>query len=567
MSGDTVKATKYIAYLRKSTDDKEKQTLSLESQAEVVRRLKEKYGITIVETIEEKQSAKLPGRHGFNRMIQMIQKGSADGIVTWQISRLSRNMVDAGQIMHLLDTRLLKTVITDQTTYSKESMELFMFGLQSLTAKLENDKTAYNVTIGMETCARKGIYPSNPPLGYLADKYGIRGARKREIDPVRFPLVQRMWQMMLEGTHTPSQILAKATNEWGLRTKNGKNLSHSMIYHMFNNPFYYGEFEWPKNSGKWYKGTHQPMVTKEQFDRVQQLLGKTGRSRPIKHYFAYGGCILHCSECNCAITGYHKTKTQKNGNTHNYTYYACTKRKGIPCSQVPVTESSLESDIEKVLSQIQIPETIHGILMNWVKEENRRQFEHIYQQNDANKQAYEVILKRIAVLIDMRMSEIISEAQFLEKKIEAEKERERIFELIKNTDEHVTNWIDTANKMFTFAELAVKRFKEGNEEVKRGILNSLGWNLSIKDKKLDISKEKWIEPVKKIAKVLQQELPRLEPFLALQNKEKIENLLRTPMMCTLLDDVRTSFVNELAGKWFIVVEQWKREINVLQIAA
>ncbi len=526
-----IKATKFIAYLRKSTDDKEKQMLSLESQEEVIKNLKEKHGVTIVETIQEKQSAKTPGRVGFNKMMDMIAKGKADGIITWQISRLSRNMKDSGEMMYLTDKGLLKTVITEQATYSKDSMEQFMFGLQSLTAKLENDRTAYNVKVGMTTCARKGIYPSCPPLGYSTDRGGIKGARKREIDPIRFPIMRKMWELMLTGTLTPYQILKRATDDWGLRNRNGQKICKAQIYKIFNNSFYYGEFEWPRKSGDVYKGIHKPMVTKDEFMRVQKMIGKTGRARPIRRYFAYAGCILHCSECECAVTGYSKVKRQKNGNVHHYTYYGCTKRKDIPCKQQVVREANLENQVELVLSEIQIPETIHEFMMEWVRSENMKQFATIYAQNESNKRNYDSALKKIDGLIDMRATGLIDDAQFRERKVEAETEKDRLKSLIETTDNNVTNWLDTADKLFTFSELAVKRFKEGDPETRRGILTSLGWNLHIKDRKLDLSKEEWIEPVKHISKVLRDELNRLEPVSALEQKKTLENLLQSNLVC------------------------------------
>lgn len=530
-SNDPIKATKYVAYLRKSTDDKEKQVLSLDSQRDIIARLKKVHNLTIIDTIIEKQSAKKPGRPGLAKMLDLIRKKKADGIVTWSPHRLSRNAYDTGEIITCFDEKLLKEIVTDSHIFRNNPTDIFMLTFQCAQAKFENDNRAKDVKGGMEKCAKLGIYPSCPPLGYLPDKHGIKGARKRDIDPITFPLVRKMWELMLSGQYTPQQILTKATNEWGLRSRNGSKIAKSTLYYLFNNPFYYGEFEWPQGSGNWYKGNHKPMVTKAEFEKVQKMLGKTGRARPIKHYHAYGGCSLHCATCGGAITGYTKTKQQKNGNVHTYNYYFCPKHKGIPCKEEQFTEGSLEGQIEKILSEIQIPEAIHSFMMDWVRRENVKQFEHIYAQNEANKKAYDTALRKIDGLIDMRASELITDTQFQERKIDAEKARDRLIELIKDTDQNVTTWIDTADKMFTFAELAVKRFKEGSPDLKRGILVSLGWNLSIKDKKLDLSRENWIEPIKRIAKTLQQELPMLEPILALDHKAKIENLLNSPVMC------------------------------------
>ena len=47
-----------------------------------------------------------------------------------------------------------------------------------------------------------------------------------------------------------------------------------MIYKMLNSSFYYGEFEYPKNSGKWYKGNHEALITKELFEQVQKAIAE-----------------------------------------------------------------------------------------------------------------------------------------------------------------------------------------------------------------------------------------------------------------------------------------------------
>src|SRR5258707_8900152 len=100
---------KYFLYLRKSTDDKEHQILSLESQErETLRRFGNDPEIEIVERITEKQSAKSPGRPLFNAMLKRIVAGEADGIIAWLPDRLARNPIDGGQIVHLLDTGALK---------------------------------------------------------------------------------------------------------------------------------------------------------------------------------------------------------------------------------------------------------------------------------------------------------------------------------------------------------------------------------------------------------------------------------------------------------------------------
>jgi len=549
-----ITAIKYGEYLRKSTDDKEKQVLSLGSQRDVLDRLKKTYQLTIVETIEEKMSAKRPGRPGFAQLIKQIKSGKINGIVTWAPHRLSRNSVDIGEIINLFDTGILKEIVTESHTYRNNPMDIFMLGFHCLQAKFENDNKAIDVKGGMERCAKLGIYPGCPPLGYLPDKAGIKGARKRDIDPINFPIIRKMWDFMLAGTHTPYQIFTMAVDNWGLRTRTGKKPSQSTTYKIFHNPFYHGEFEFPKKSGVWYKGLHKPMITKAEFDRVQAMMRKPDNPRPIRNYFAFGGCTLHCGECGCAITGMAKTKKQQNGNIHHYVYYGCTKRRGA-CKQMPVTERQITANTEKILSDIQMPSSIHNFMREWARRENDKQYASVYAQQEANKKAHELIQKKIDGLIDMRSTGLITDDEFQSRRSQLDEENGRIQQLINNTDKNTETWLGTSDNLFTFAEQAVKRFKNATPEHQRGILLSLGWNLAITEKQLDLTRESWIEPVKQIAKGVNEHLSASEPLSSLSFKAELEKFLNSTLMCSLLQDVRNFFITNPTETYFSITDK------------
>ncbi|MCX6809538.1 MAG: recombinase family protein [Candidatus Berkelbacteria bacterium] len=74
---------KFFLYARKSTDVEDKQILSIEAQITELRAFAKQENLNIVETFIEKQSAKIPGRHIFGKMIKRIEKGEADGILAW----------------------------------------------------------------------------------------------------------------------------------------------------------------------------------------------------------------------------------------------------------------------------------------------------------------------------------------------------------------------------------------------------------------------------------------------------------------------------------------------------
>ncbi len=75
--------TKYFLYIRKSTDEEDRQVLSLEAQLAELKEYAEKESLEIIETFVEKKTAKEPGREIFNQMLSEIEKGNAEGILAW----------------------------------------------------------------------------------------------------------------------------------------------------------------------------------------------------------------------------------------------------------------------------------------------------------------------------------------------------------------------------------------------------------------------------------------------------------------------------------------------------
>ncbi|HCC67525.1 TPA: hypothetical protein DEQ22_03045, partial [Candidatus Nomurabacteria bacterium] len=98
---------KFFLYTRKSTDVEDKQILSIEAQLQELRDFAKRENLDIALEFIEKQSAKIPGRPIFNEMLQRIEKGEADSILSWHPDRLARNSVDGGRIIYLLDTNKL----------------------------------------------------------------------------------------------------------------------------------------------------------------------------------------------------------------------------------------------------------------------------------------------------------------------------------------------------------------------------------------------------------------------------------------------------------------------------
>src|SRR3989344_6832047 len=96
--------SKFFLYARKSTDEPDRQILSIEAQLHELKEFAEREHLEIVDTFIESQTAKEPGRSIFNHMLSLIEKGKASGIVAWHPDRLARNSVDGGRVIYLVDT-------------------------------------------------------------------------------------------------------------------------------------------------------------------------------------------------------------------------------------------------------------------------------------------------------------------------------------------------------------------------------------------------------------------------------------------------------------------------------
>lgn len=100
----------YFLYIRKSTDEDDRQVLSLEAQEVELNEFAAREHLTIVDTFRESQTAKQPGRPLFNEMLAWVERGEAEGVLAWHPDRLARNSVDGGRIIFLVDSGNIKSL-------------------------------------------------------------------------------------------------------------------------------------------------------------------------------------------------------------------------------------------------------------------------------------------------------------------------------------------------------------------------------------------------------------------------------------------------------------------------
>lgn len=510
---------KYFLYARKSSESDDRQVASIDSQVDELKKIAEHNGLEIVEVLPEAKSAKDPGRPVFNKMLDRISKGEANGILCWKLDRLARNPVDGGAISWMLQKEQIKHIQTYGGSYCPTDNVILMsveFGGATQFIK----DLSQNTKRGMRAKANNGWLPRGAPIGYLNNKFAEKNAMAIIKDPDRFELVKKAWKLLLNKKYSVDKMYQIVIDEWKLRRANGQKPSRSRVYEMFKNPFYYGYFEWDSTL---YKGKHDPMITMREFKMVQEILENKSKPYTITHEFAFTG-LVRCGECGAMITAEEKTKHQKNGNTHHYTYYHCTKRKNPNCNQGSINKKEIESQIKEILGKVKITPSFHEWAMGCIKEENKKQSESQDCILNSQQKDYTVCVKKLAGLIDMRANGELTEAEFLRRKIGLNKDKLHLEELMKDTSRRIDDWVERAENLFSFAETAQEKFEKGGLEAKRQILSGLGSNLFLKDGKLSVDLQKPFLLMERYAKEVQALHERLEPVKNHMNTEELEAL-------------------------------------------
>ena len=154
-------------------------------------------------------------------------------------------------------------------------------------------------------------------------------------------------ELYASGEYSLKALTAKAF-ELGLRHSRGdRKMTKSELHRLLKNPIYVGDFRW---LGKVHRGSHEPLASRETFDRVQDVLeGKAANGRGHrKHQHPFMG-LLRCGLCGCTMTA----ETQEG----QVRLLPCTGFKGA-CGNAYIREERLADLLGEVIKPIQITEDV-----------------------------------------------------------------------------------------------------------------------------------------------------------------------------------------------------------------
>lgn len=531
-----------IRYRRKSTDDEDRQVASLADQDTELDTLTVHLKITpsqLIDNIAEAKTAKVAGRPEFNvRVIKSISEGKANAIQVWHPDRISRNIVDTAAVINLMDAGKLLAVITPQQIFWNTPMDKFFLALMCMQAKLENDNRGENVKRGLSGKIRKGWRPGAAPIGYLNNETKERGERDIVIDEERFPRVRKLWDLALTGRYSLRQLREITNNELMLRTLKrkklgGKPLTVSHIHSILTDPFYYGWYWWKNpHTGvrELHEGKHKKMITEEEYRTVRLVLGRPTRPQPKTHLFTYTG-LIHCGECpRSMVTAEEKWQVicgeckhkfaseyqdrcprcngkinkMPNKKVLHYVYYHCGKQTNPACSQKSVRVEDLEAQIDGILAGFNIKQKYMLWALRMLKTQKRDGQEtdaenHRHVQRQRAKLIEQLSeLNRFIIRQDNDGWPLMRKEDALAERMHLEADLESIGGPKSSNSEQQREWLESAGEAFDYACHARFWLKEGTREQKRAIVEALGSNLILKNKKLSVCLQYPLPEIKKM---------------------------------------------------------------------
>lgn len=486
---------KAIILARVSTEEQREANNSLPAQIDRIKAYCVRNKFEVVETFSFDESAYGTKRDEFDKILEYLQSSKEKLAICFdKVDRLSRNVFDK-RVGILYDKAVADEIelhfVSDGQVVgpNMSAVEKFHFGISLGLAKYYSDAISDNVIRTFEKKRREGAWLGVAPLGYL--NVGIKD-EKRDIvpDPEREHLVRNMFEMYSTGLYSLDALVKKITDT-GLRTRKGYKPYRSHIEKILHDPFYYGVAH-SKKHNILYPHKYEPIISKELFDKCQEVGKDRGRkrSKEISREFIFKG-LLSCKKCGCTIT-----PELKKG---KFVYYSCTNAKGI-CKREYVPEKELLNQVQNIFDIFKaIPQEVQDKLVNELRDLNHNEADFHKRQLDRVKTEYDRVQNRLNGLLDLFLDQSITKDEY-DKKMQELKDRqyglglelEKLTQADHEYHIHVSTVLSLALRM---GEI----FNSSEPDEKRAILNFVLQNPTLEDRKLSCTLKKPFDLVQKLA--------------------------------------------------------------------
>ena len=363
---DTVNgSTRAVFYLRVSTKEQaekggEVEGYSIPAQRDACKRKAVSLGATAIEEfVDRGESARNADRPELQRMLAYLVANPVDFVVCHKVDRLARNRADDVEIT-LAIRAAGAALVSCSENIDETPSGLLLHGIMSSIAEFYSRNLASEVIKGSVQKAKAGGTPGKAPLGYLNIRTEENGREVRDItiDPVRGPLMRWAFETYANGGWSLLRLRDELTRQ-GLETtpspkRPSRSLYLSHLHKLLRHPYYKGTVRY---RGVEYAGRHEPLVSAETWQQVQDLLTahhRAGERQRDHNHFLKGS--VFCGGCGSRLI----ITNARSRSGRIYPYFVCSGRhtKRTDCTFKAILIQTVEEKVEEHYSTVQLGPTL-----------------------------------------------------------------------------------------------------------------------------------------------------------------------------------------------------------------
>ena len=512
----TINKPKSVLFARVSSREQEETGYSLPSQEKLLEEYTQRkdFSITKKFSISESASGKSQ-RTIFREMMDYVKKNKIKVIVCEKVDRLTRNFKDAVCVNEWINEDPERQVhfVKENCILTKDSKsnEKFIWNIKVSVAQYYIDNLSEEVKKGQKEKISQGWLPTKPPLGYQT--VGEKGHKIHILDKRTAPFLKKAFELYATCTYSLHQ-LSKVMSEEGALSSLGNKITKSRWAELFSDPFYIGKIRW---KGEIYNGRQEPLISKDLFQLVQDVLKSKATPKYRKHFFLFKG-LIKCPNCDGRIT-WEQKKGHEYGHCNYYKF--CQKR-------TYVRQEKVEEQILSYLDQITIE---NPRLVEWVQKALKESHQdeiayHQTTQTEINHRS-EQIQKRLDMLYDDKLDGKIT-LEFYETKFKQYSEqKEEILNSLQSHSEAQSKYFELGVNVLEISKGAKELYLKNTIEKRRSLLSLVFSSLKLNEEKLEIQYTKPFEIIfqrnkeiksSKIPQTLEMPVEILEPAFLEQKR-------------------------------------------------
>lgn len=461
---------KTVLFARVSSREQEETGYSLPSQEKLLKEHAERKGLVVARRFSISESASGRNqRKTFEEMMEYVKKNNIKVIVCEKVDRLTRNLKDAVSINEWINGDPEREVhfVKENCVLNKNSRsnEKFIWNIKVSVAQYYIDNLSEEVKKGQKEKIAQGWLPAKPPLGYKT--VGERGHKIHVIDEEKAPLIRKMFELYATGEYSLKKLV-ETMYESGLRTRGGNKLVKSRLAELLSDPFYCGKIQW---NDQVYDGRQEGLITKEVFDRVQDVLRSKNTPKYSKHFYLFKG-LIRCGECNGIITWEgHK----------GIVYGHCNYYRN--CSQtVWVKENEIVDQIKPIFGRLRVRSARFADWMRKaLKESHKDQVAYRESATVELERQVKRAQKRLEALYDDKLDGKIDNDLYERKFRQYTAEKERAIEAMQRHSNADTKYYELGISIFELSQIAEDAYEKASNDEKRKFMNLMLDSMSLRD--------------------------------------------------------------------------------------